>query len=92
MKMFLRLLLSTFRCSLFLALQDFLLEGVGLGEVEADLVGGDLVIDLSHGIEFAFNLLSVEGVKVELDVLLAIEGNSGSLANNGSWVALFNNN
>lgn len=92
MKMFLRLLLSTFRCSLFLALQDFLLEGVGLGEVEADLVGGDLVIDLSHGIEFAFNLLSVEWVKVELDVLLAIEGNSGSLANNGSWVALFNNN
>lgn len=92
MKMFLRLLLSTFRCSLFLALQDFLLEGVGLGEVEADLVGGDLVIDLSHGIEFAFNLLSVEWVKVELDVLLAIEGNSGGLANNGSWVALFNNN
>jgi hypothetical protein len=63
--------------SLFLAFQDFLLEGVWLREVDGDLVGGDSVIDLSHSINLVFNLLSVEGVKEDLNMLLAIEGNSG---------------
>ena len=48
--------------SLFLAFQNFLLEGVWLGEVDADLVGGEFVVDLSHGIEFVLNLFFVEGV------------------------------
>jgi hypothetical protein len=63
--------------SLLLAFQDLLLEGVWLREVDADLVGGDLVVDLGHSIDLVFNLLLVKGVKVELDVLLAIEANSG---------------
>jgi hypothetical protein len=53
------------------------LEGVGLREVEGDLVGGHLVVDLSHGVKLVFDLLSVKGVKENLNVLLAIEGNSG---------------
>jgi hypothetical protein len=76
--------------SLFLALKDFLLERVGLGEVEGDLVGGDLVVDLSHGVDLVLNLLFVEGVQEDFDVLLAIEGDSGALASDGSWVSLLN--
>jgi len=60
--------------------------------VDADLVGGDLVIDLSHGINLGFNLLLVEWVQVKLDVLLAIECNSGGFSSDGCWVALFNIN
>lgn len=51
-------------------------------------MGGDLVVDLSHGVELVLNLLLVEGVQVELDVLLAIEGNSGGLAGDAGWIAL----
>jgi hypothetical protein len=45
--------------------------------VDADLVGGDLVVNLGHSIEFVFNLLLVEGVEEESNVLLSVEGNSG---------------
>jgi hypothetical protein len=45
--------------------------------VDADLVGGDLVVNLSHSIELVLNLLLVEGVEEESDVLLSVEGNSG---------------
>lgn len=45
--------------------------------MDADLVGGELVVDLSHGVDLALNLLLVEGVQEELDVLLTVEGNSG---------------
>lgn len=74
------------------SVHNLLLEGVGLGEVEGDLVGGELVVDLSHGVELVLNLLSVEGVEEELEVLLAVEGNSGGSASDGGWVYLFNNN
>lgn len=62
---------------LLLGFQDLLLEGVGLGEVDGDLVGGELVVDLGHGVELVLNLLLVEGVQEELRVLLAVEGHSG---------------
>lgn len=75
---------------MFLAFQDFLLEGVGLGEVEGDLVGGDLVVDLSHGVKLVLNLLLVEGIDEDLSVLLSIEGHSGGLASDGSGIYLFN--
>lgn len=45
--------------------------------MDANLVGGDFVIDLGHSIELVLNLLFVEGVKEELHVLLSVEGNSG---------------
>lgn len=77
--------------SLLLGFQDFLLERVWLGELDGDLVGGELVVDLSHGVKLVLNLLLVEGVQEDLDVLLAVEGNSGSLASDGGWVNLFNN-
>lgn len=71
-------------------LEHFLLEGVRLGEVEGDLVGGDLVVDLSHGVELVLNLLLVEGVEEDLHVLLAVEGNSSASASDGCGVDLLN--
>lgn len=55
-------------------------------------MGGHLVVDLSHSVDLAFNLLLVEWVQEQLDVLLAVKGNSGGLASDGGWVALFNIN
>ena len=63
--------------SLVLGSEDLGLEGVGSGEADGNLVGGELAVDLSHGLKLALNLFSVEGVKEDLHVLLAIEGNSG---------------
>ena len=40
-------------------------------------MGGELVVDLGHGVELALNLLSVEGVEEELHVLLAVKSDSG---------------
>ena len=40
-------------------------------------MGGDLAVDLGHGLYLGLNLFLVEGVKEDLNVLLAIEGNSG---------------
>lgn len=40
-------------------------------------MGGELVVDLGHGVELVLNLLLVEGVQEELGVLLAVEGDSG---------------
>ena len=40
-------------------------------------MGGELAVDLSHGLKLALNLFSVEGVEEDLHVLLAIKGNSG---------------
>ncbi len=71
-------------------LEHFLLEGVGLREVEGDLVGGDFVVDLSHSVELVLNLLLVEWVKEDLHVLLAIKGNSGASASDGCGVDLLN--
>jgi hypothetical protein len=55
-------------------------------------VGGELAVDLGHSLELALNLFSVEGVKEDLHVLLAIEGNSGGSASDSGGVALFNIN
>jgi hypothetical protein len=62
---------------LLLAFQDFLLERVGLRELEADFVGGELVVDLSHSIKLVLNLLSIEGIDEDSHVFLSVEGNSG---------------
>ena len=40
-------------------------------------MGGHLAVDLGHGLNLGLNLFLVEGVKEDLNVLLAIEGNSG---------------
>lgn len=58
--------------------------------MEGDLVGGDLVVDLGHGVELVLNLLLVEGVKEDLHVLLAVKGNSGAFASDGCRVDLLN--
>lgn len=87
-----QIIMRFLRCSLFLAVQNLLLERVWLGEVDANLVGGDLVVDLSHSIELVLDLLSVKWVKVELDVLLSVKTNSGGFASDGCWVNLFNIN
>lgn len=65
------------RSSLLLLLLDLLLEGVGSGEVDGNLVGGEFLVDLGHSIDLSFNLFSVEGVQEDLNVLLAVKGNSG---------------
>ena len=66
--------------SLSLGVEDLLLEGVGTGEVEGDLVGGELLVDVADGLELALNLFLVKGVQEHLQVLLAVKGHAGSLA------------
>ena len=63
--------------SLLLLGEDLGLEGVGSSEVDGDLVGGDLVVDLSHGLDLGLNLFLVEGVEEDLHVLLSVKGHSG---------------
>lgn len=41
--------------------------------MDADLVSGQLVVDLSHGVKLAFNLLLIEWVEEDPDVFLAVE-------------------
>lgn len=77
--------------SLFLCFHDFLLERVWLREMDGDLVGGQLVVDLSHSVDLAFNLLLIKWVEEDSDVLLAIKGNSGWFSSDCSWVALLLN-
>ena len=55
-------------------------------------MGGDLVVDLSHGVDLVLNLLLVKWVEEELNVLLSVKGHSGGFASDGCRVALFNNN
>ena len=83
------LLLKQALSLLFLG-EDLGLEGVGSGEVDGDFVGGDLVVDLGHGLNLGLNLFLVEGVKEYLNVLLTVKGNSGGLASDGGGIALFN--
>jgi hypothetical protein len=78
------------RLSLSLSIENLLLEGVGSGEVEGDLVGGELVVDLGDGVQLALNLFLVQGVNEDLQVLLAVQGHTGRLAGDRSGVALFN--
>ena len=51
-------------------------------------MGGELGVDLSECLQFAFDLFLVKGVEEDPDVLLAVEGDTGRLASDGSWVAL----
>lgn len=74
--------------SLSLGVEDFLLERVRLGEADFDFVGGIFAVDLSNSVELVLNLLLVEGVQVDSDVLLAIEGHSGGSASDGGGVHL----
>lgn len=56
-----------------------------------DLVGGELVIDGGHSFNLLLGVLLVKGVEVELDVLLAVQGDLGVLASDGGWVHLQEN-
>jgi len=66
--------------SLLLGVEDLLLEGVGAREVEGDLVGGQLLVDLGDGVKLALDLFSVQGVDEHLHVLLPVKGHAGCLA------------
>jgi hypothetical protein len=55
-------------------------------------VSGELVVDLGDGFNLGLNLFSVEGVEEDLHVLSAVKGDSGALASDRGWVALFNIN
>ncbi len=57
--------------------ENLLLEAAWLGKVKGDLVSRNFVVDLGKGLELTFDFLSVEGVEVDLDVLLSVEGYSG---------------
>ena len=65
---------------MLLGIEDLLLERVGSGVVEGDLVGGELVVDGSNGVKLGVDLFLVKGVKEDLDVLLTVKGNTGALA------------
>ena len=58
--------------------------------MQSDLVGGQLVVDLSHGLELGLNLFLVQRVDEDSNVLLSIEGHSSALAGDSGGVALFN--
>ena len=62
---------------MLLGIEDLLLERVGLGEMDGDLVGGQLVVDLGDGIDFVLNLFLVKGVNEDSNVLLSVKGHSG---------------
>ena len=62
---------------MLLGIEDLLLERVGLGEVDGDLVGGQLVVDLSHGVDLGLNLFLIKGVNEDSNVLLSVKGHSG---------------
>ena len=53
-------------------------------------MGGDLVVDLSHSVDLAFNLFLVQGVDEDLHVLLSVKGHAGRFASDSCGVALFN--
>ncbi len=76
------------RLSLGLFSEQLLLEGVGLGELDDNLLGGELLEDGGHGLELALSPLSVEGVQEELGVLLAVERDFYVAAGDGRGVAL----
>lgn len=57
--------------------------------MNADLVGCQLVVDLSECINLALNLLLVKRIEEDLNVLLSIKGYSGGLASNCGWVDLY---
>lgn len=58
--------------------------------MDGNLVGCQLVIDLSHSFDLVLNLFLVKGVNEDLHVLLSVKGHSGGLAGDSSGVALFN--
>ena len=57
------------------------MEGVGASEVEGDLVGGQLVVDVADGVKLALDLFLVQGVEEDLNVSLSVEGHAGRLPN-----------
>lgn len=62
---------------------DLLLESVGLGETESDLVGGELVVAVSNGSESVDHNLSVEWVEHDLMVLSSVSGDSSGSSSDG---------
>ena len=41
--------------------------------MDADFMGGQLMVDLCHGVKLGFNLFLVKGVKEDLDVFFAVK-------------------
>jgi hypothetical protein len=74
---------------LLLGLKNLLLEGVGLAKTELDLLVGVLVEDVAESVELVLNLLSVEGIKIHLLVLLSVKGDSGVSADDGGGEDLY---
>ena len=73
------------------AVDDLLLESVGLGEAESDLVGGQLVVAVGDGGNSALHDLSVQWVEENLLVLLAVVGHSHGSSGDVGWEALNQN-
>jgi hypothetical protein len=59
-----------------------LLEAGGLGEIEGDNVGGQLVVSVSNGVKTGSHDLNIEGVKADLVVLLAFNSDANETAGN----------
>jgi hypothetical protein len=55
---------------------NLLLEDAWFGETESNLVGGELVIAVGNGIKSSFHRFSVEWVKVNSLVSVAVHANS----------------
>jgi len=62
-------------------IDDLLLEVVGLGEAEGNLVGGELVVAVGDGVNSALHDLSVK--RVEVDSLVSLTISSHSLGSSG---------
>jgi hypothetical protein len=64
------------------------LERVWLGEINGDLVGGELLVNLFDGINSVLDLVLIKRVDVDLDVFLSIKSNSSVLSSDSGRVDL----
>lgn len=62
-----------------------MLEVSWLGEADGNLLGGELVIAVDNGVDLGLHLNLVKWVQIDLLVLLAIKGDSGSSSSDAGW-------
>ena len=71
--------------SLVELLELLLLEAGGLGKLENDLVSGELLVGVGHGLELLLNQSSVEWVQVDGLSDAGLLADTGATANNAGW-------
>ena len=62
------------------------LEGSGLGELDGDLVGGELLVSVGHGLDLVLNVGSVQRVQVDGLSDTSLLGDALTTADDGGWL------